>query len=388
MRKQLSVVALAALSALSVAAITAAADETIAKVGDVQITKEQLERPLFEGYGLNVLLNIVQLELVKSTARRNGVAVSPQDVQQERQRTIDKMFEDSNRKTIDKINAAVEKNKTAEADKLRADMQHDNEQAADQFLANQHISRAEFDIVVETNAYLRKIAEPMLKGKISDENLKQAFAALYGETVQCRHIQCANLQEIAEAKRRLAAGEPFAKVAQEMSRNPATAPLGGMIRPFSLKWQGLPDAFKQAAFALKEGEVSDVVQAEGNYHLILLEKRIPPKAVKFEDVKESLRADLQQRAIDATVKELRQQLADRARANLQITDPTLKKQWDDRIAKANAAIKDKEEMRKQWERERERAATQPATGGGAGGGAGGGSDLVPTPATTLPSTSK
>jgi parvulin-like peptidyl-prolyl isomerase len=364
LRKHLAVIALAALPAIAVPAIAGAADQVIAKVGDVQITKDQLERPLFEGYGLNVLLNIVQLELVKATAQRNGVAVSPEDIRQERERTIDKMFEESNRKITDKINAALEKNKTAEADKLRADMRHDNEQAADQYLANQHISRAEFDIVVETNAYLRKIAEPMLKGKISDDNLKQAFAALYGETVQCRHIQCANLQEIAQAKQRLAAGEPFAKVAQEMSRNIATAPLGGMIRPFSLQWQGLPDAFKQAAFALKEGEVSDVVQAEGNYHLILLEKRIPPKAVKFEDVKESIRADLQQRAIDATVKELRQQLADQARANLQITDPTMKKQWDERIAKASAQIRDKEEMRKQWERERERAATQPVTGGG------------------------
>jgi parvulin-like peptidyl-prolyl isomerase len=199
----------------------------------------------------------------------------------------------------------------------------------------------------------------MLAGKITDQALEEAFKSLYGETVKARHIQCQNLQEVQEVKQRLASGEPFDKVAREMSRNLGTKSLGGELPPFSRNTQGLPEAFKQAAFALKEGEVSEPVQAEGGYHLIKLEKRIPPKAVKFEDVKESLRTDLYARAVDAAVKSLRQQLANDAVKNLVINDPDLKKQWQDKLDARDKSIKDKEQMRKQMETERERAATQP-----------------------------
>jgi len=147
-----------------------------------------------------------------------------------------------------------------------------------------------------------------------------------------------------------------------MSRNAGTAQLGGQLPPFSINTQGLPQAFKDAAFALKkEGDISDVVQAEGGFHLIQLEKRIPPKAVQFEDVKESLRKDLYARATDATVKQLRQQLGNEAVQNLKINDPVLKKQWEEKLQKRDATIKDREQIRKQMQLERERSATQPAT---------------------------
>jgi hypothetical protein len=124
----------------------------------------------------------------------------------------------------------------------------------------------------------------------------------------------------------------------------------------------LPEEFKKAAFALKEGQVSEVVEAEGAFHLLLLEKRNAPKVVKFEDVKESLRADLYDKLVQAMVKQLRGQLADQTiNGGLVINDPILKKQWQARLDARQAKIKDRDEMRKQWEAERERAATQPAS---------------------------
>jgi parvulin-like peptidyl-prolyl isomerase len=333
----------------------------VAQVGGANVTLDQLQRPLIQGYGLNILLNLVQLEVAKENAAKAGVKVTPEDVARETELTIERMFEQSNERITDKIKDAREKGDEAKAKELEEQLKKDNAQALEQFLQNQRITRAEFDIVTETNAYLRKIAEPMLAGKISEENLQEAFRSLYGENVKCRHIQCSNLQEIQEAKTRLETGEAFAKVAREMSRNAGTAQLGGELPPFSINTQGLPQAFKDAAFAMKkEGEISDVVQAEGGFHIILLEKRIPPKAVKFEDVKESLRRDLNARAVDATVKTLRQQLGNQAVQNLVINDPVLKQQWQEKLEKRDATIKDREQIRKQLQLERERAATQPA----------------------------
>jgi foldase protein PrsA len=341
-------------------AAAASGSTPVAKIGRVSVSMEQLQRPLVEGYGLQVLLNLVQLELVKDGAARAGVKVTPQDVVEEREVTLRRMFEKSNEKLTDQMNELRAKNQTAAADKIAQQIKKDNEAAFEQYMQNQHLSRAEFDIVTETNAYLRKIAEPMLIGKISDEHLHQAFNALYGETVECRHIQCANMIEINQAKARLDKGEPFEKVAADLSRNTKTAPLGGKLVAFSRDTQGLPQEFKNAAFALRVGQVSEVVEAESSYHLILLEKRNAPKVVKFEDVKENLRAELQDRAIQATVSQLRKDLAAQTiQGGLVINDPVLKQQWRERLDKRDAKIKDLSEMREKMERER--AATQPGS---------------------------
>jgi len=231
-------------------------------------------------------------------------------------------------------------------------MKTENERAFQLFLDNQKKSEAEFNIVIETNTYLRKIAEPMLSGKITEENLKDAFATLYGETVEVRHIQCATLGEVQVAKQKLAEGEPFEKVARELSRNENTRGLGGKIPPFSREYQGFPKAFRDAAFALQVGQVSEIVQAENSYHLILLEKRNEPKVVKFEDVKDSIRRELFDRAVQVTITQLRNQIREQALAVTQIEEPTLKKQLEMRMQQRNNQIKDQDEIRKQMEKDR------------------------------------
>jgi hypothetical protein len=54
-------------------------------------------------------------------------------------------------------------------------------------------------------------------------------------------------------------------------------------------------------------------------------------------------------------------LADQAIAGLSITDPVMKAQWQDKLAKRDAAIKGREGMRDQMRIEREKMTTQPAS---------------------------
>jgi hypothetical protein len=207
---------------------------------------------------------------------------------------------------------------------------------------------------METNAYLRKLAEPLIKGRATDENLQEAFRALYGATVQVRDIQCSNMQEIAVARSRLKNGEPFEKVAAELSRDAATAPLGGQMQPFSMQTQGLAQSFKEIAFELKEGEVSEPVQANGAFHLIKLEKKIAPKAVKYEDVKDAVRETLYSRWTIATMAELRQRLAQVAVQTLDIKDAGLRRQFEDRMFKQQAAVRDRQKAEEQIQKDREK----------------------------------
>jgi foldase protein PrsA len=324
-------------AALSVALIGAPAraaeplpnDAVVARVDDITITMGQLQGPLVESYGLNVLLNLVQLELAKQVAANAKVSVTEADLERERKLTLDRMFRDA---------------PSADHDAL-----------FEQFLQQQRSSRAEFDVVMRTNAHLRKVAEPLLEGKISEENLKEAFGAMYGEKVQVRHIQSSNLQEIQDARRRVEAGESFARVAQEVSRNPRTAALGGLLPEFSRGTTDLPDALKEAAFALKAGELSDPVEAKGAYHLLMLERRIEPKLSKFEDVKDSIREDLTERAVQETVKQLRAEIVKQAREKLKIEQPAMREQFQKMLEKKpEAQVKDLEGVRGALRRERER----------------------------------
>jgi parvulin-like peptidyl-prolyl isomerase len=308
-------------------AAPASADAVVARVDNGVITMGQLAAPLVEGYGLNVLLNLVQLEMARQTAANAGVTVSEEDVAAERDLTLAQMVPD----------AAKE----------------DYDQLLEQFLTQERISRPEFDLVLRTNAHLRKVARTKLKGEITDEQLHEAFGVLYGEKVQVRHIQASNLQEVQEARRRVEAGEPFEKVARELSRNERTKALGGELPAFSQATVGYPQAFKDAAFALKPGELSDAVQAEGAYHLLKLEQRIPPKAVKFEDVKEIIRTKLEDNAVQATMKALRQQLGRQALQEMKIENPVLREQFEAKRDQRQAEVKGRDEVRQQLARERE-----------------------------------
>lgn len=318
---------------------TQPASRIVARVNGEPITLAELDKPLIAGYGLNVLLNLVQLDLVKQQAYRSGITITQADIDHERELTVQKMFGDQGGTNPDSL--------------------------LDQFLAQQHISQPEFNLVIETNAYLRKLATPMVRGTITDQDLKLAFAALYGETVDVRDIQLANPQEVAEARRRLASGESFEQVAREMSRDPVTAQLGGKMPPFSRQSVAVPQAFKEAAFALTTpGQVSDAVNADGAYHLIQLIKRVPPKVVKFEDVKESVRKQVLDQRVQLAVTKLRKQFAQTALQTLEIDDPVLKKQFVERLNKQEADIQGQKKIREQWEKEREQIAKeqeQPAT---------------------------
>src|SRR3954471_12631628 len=182
----------------------------------------------------------------------------------------------------------------------------------DQLLEKKGVSRVEFDMAVQTNSIMRKIAEPQVKAQmkdqVTDEKLRQIFNAQYGEKVVIRHIQCANPQEAEQVKARLAAGERFETLVHTMSRNSRTAPLDGALPPFSRQMDSwpedmgkgkIPQGFKDFAFGLttKAGDYSDTIQADNAYHILKLELRVEPKVMKFEAVKENLRADLQEQAI-------------------------------------------------------------------------------------------
>src|SRR5262245_36806653 len=78
-------------------------DEVVARVGGHVITLSQLQTPLIEAYGLNILLNLVQLELAKDQSERAGAVASTQDIDAERQLTLQRLFPDADKEEYEAL---------------------------------------------------------------------------------------------------------------------------------------------------------------------------------------------------------------------------------------------------------------------------------------------
>ncbi len=274
--------------------------EVVGRYGEATVTRQQLMEFLLQTRGLDALLNLMQFQIARSLAAEQGITITPADVKAEERNTLRQAF------------ASVQDITEQQYDDL-----------VTQLLAQQQLSRAEFDVVIATNAYLKAIARPQIEALLTEENLRKAFNARYGEQVRVRHVQLENLAQVAEVRKRIDAGEDFGKVASEVSRNLETRQVGGMFPPFSMQ-SDVPESFKLAAFQLEVGQVSDPVEAGGFYHLIKLEERIEPRAVQFENVRESLKKTVAEEQLLLLTARLRRALAQQlASDELQVLDPVL-----------------------------------------------------------------
>ena len=84
--------------------------------------------------------------------------------------------------------------------------------------------------------------------------------------------------------------DTFADVARKNSQDPGSAPVGGDLDFFARDAMVKP--FSDAAFAMKKGDISDVVESEFGYHIIKLTDVKAPKQRSYEEMKPELEAEV------------------------------------------------------------------------------------------------
>ena len=172
------------------------------------------------------------------------------------------------------------------------------------------------------------MARPQIAGRVSEASVRQAFGILYGENRRIEDVTVGNVVQWGQAKDLLKT-EPFEVVAQTHSLDARTKLQGGQWPPFSSQTPDVPKPIMEAAFALRPGEVShDPIVDGSRYHLIKLVEVIPPKVVKYDDVKADVRKQVEDQLEQSAVQDLQNQLKQVTLATLSIEDPTLKKAWD------------------------------------------------------------
>jgi foldase protein PrsA len=317
-------------------------DEVVATVRGQDITLKELEGPLVEAYGLNVLLEVIQLDLAEQEADRNNVAIAPQDVEDETTRTLIEF-----RQASQQVTAAT----TQPADDTLSPVERDTQLAL--LLKGEHLTRVEFDLAMKRNAYLRKIVAPEAQAQLTDDNVRERFNVLYGEKARVRFLRLPDMMAVAKVENELKAGRTLEEEIRLHAYDTVGVASGGELAPFSRKDASYPVEFKELAFGLKPGEIGDPLQIKDAIYLVQMIELIPPQHANFDDYKDSVRRDLYDQMVQAGVKQYLQSLGAVAHQTLEIKNPVLKAQWEQSLRNAD-------ELREQLRKEQAAATTRPA----------------------------
>jgi peptidyl-prolyl cis-trans isomerase C len=143
------------------------------------------------------------------------------------------------------------------------------------------------------------------------------------EQVKARHILIQVPKEAAdedkkklkekadEVLKKVKAGEDFTKLAAEFSDDAGTKSKGGELG-FISKGSMVP-AFEQAAFSLKPGEVSELVETEFGFHVIKVDEKKEAVAEPFETIKEKVTKQVLREKQEAKVTEFVEQALKKAK---------------------------------------------------------------------------
>lgn len=249
------------------------ADPVVITIGDERITKSEFERLIAalpeqaraqaQGAGKKrIAEQVAELKMLAQEARKRGVDRKPETREMIAFQT-DNLLANALYRDI--------------ANGVKPD------QAADRAYYDQH--KNEYERVKARHILIRfKGSSVQLKPNQKDLTEEEALA------------------KAQELRKRLIAGEDFAKLATAESDDVSAAKQGGSLPPFS-RGQMVP-AFEQVAFSLPIGQISEPVKTQFGYHLIKVEER---GTQKFEDVQSSIEQRLKPELARKAVDEIRKQ---------------------------------------------------------------------------------
>lgn len=179
-----------------------------------------------------------------------------------------------------------------------------------------------FAALLRRNALLRAMVRESIE--VSPEQVELAWRIQHGGRVRIRLIIAQSLHEAqALHAQAVAAGNSeivFAKLAETHSTD-NSAPLGGLIEPFSTEDPAYEESVRRVAAQLAPGQIGPVVATANGYAVVLLTERLTPDGVALTQVREQLREQLTRRQERVRMDELATRLL--GTAHIRVIDPSL-----------------------------------------------------------------
>jgi peptidyl-prolyl cis-trans isomerase C len=233
-----------------------------------------------------ILENLIDRELLYQQSRKKGISVKDAEVNEQ----------------LDRIK-----------------QQYPNEQAFKESMEEDHLNEDSLKSGIRMNMAVQKFVDKEFEGntEVSEAEAKAFYEGnpqyfTQPEVIRVSEIlikvdpraDAAKKQEarkkIEDVQKRVQKGEDFATLAKEASQSTSAAKGGdlGMVPRGRM-----PKAFDDAAFSLKPGEVSGIVETELGFQLIKVYEKTPEKAVPFKEVEEKIRQHLANQKLTQKVNE-------------------------------------------------------------------------------------
>lgn len=177
----------------------------------------------------------------------------------------------------------------AEVEKARKDY-FDSQEKFDEFLKSQKMTLDYLKQSIREDLTINKLKSKLTENiTVSDQEVKSYYDSHQDEFIKVKasHILLDTEDEAKKILEKVKAGEDFKKLATEYSKDPSAKNNGGDLGYFGPGTMVEP--FEKAAFALKPGEISDIVQTQFGFHIIKVEDR---KLDTFDEAKAQLKTTL------------------------------------------------------------------------------------------------
>lgn len=160
----------------------------------------------------------------------------------------------------------------------------------------------------DRRAYLSNVAlEPAVTAAVTEDAIKAAYDARYAAATpateyHAAHILVESEEKANDLKAQLDAGANFGELAKANSTDTGSGANGGDLGWFGVGTMVKP--FEDAVIAAEVGKVTGPVKSDFGYHLILVQETRAAANPTLDDVREELTQELQQKAVEAKVKEV------------------------------------------------------------------------------------
>ena len=236
------------------------------RIFGLRIQSEALDSLFFEA--------LVDLEL-----ERRGLALTDEEIDQEFDVQLS-AFLDSQGITLDEFEAQIEA------------QGYDVEE----FMAG---ARKTIGQQLKYEAAQRAVSEPL---EFDEDELVEYFEANRAnyeteEQIRASHILVDTEEEAIDLHLQLADGADFATLAQEYSTDTGSAENGGDLGWFS-RGQMVTE-FEEAAFALEIGQLSEIVETDYGFHIILLTDHRDATSPEYAEVADQVLSDLEAETMEA-----------------------------------------------------------------------------------------